>query len=56
MFHIIKTSAVKIDPLGAQDALLEKFWRISLYETYDAIAKHYVTSSYVKFRQIEGNG
>ena len=43
MFHIIKTSAVKIDPLGAQDALLEKFWRISLYVTDDAIAKLYVT-------------
>ena len=24
-------------------ALLEKFWRISLYVTEDAIAKHYVT-------------
>ena len=43
MFHIIKTSAVKIDPLGAQDALLENFWRISLYVTDAAIAKLYVT-------------
>ena len=53
MFHIIKTSAVKIDPLRAQDALLEidplraqdalleKFWRISLYVTDAAIAKLY---------------
>ena len=32
--------------------LLEKFWRISLYVTDDAISKLYVT---VRFRQIEGN-
>ena len=37
----------------AQHALLEKFWRISLYLT-DAIAKLYVCD--VKFYQIEGNG
>ena len=33
--------------------LLEKFWRISLYVTYDAIAKLYCD---VYFSQIEGNG
>ena len=34
--------------------LLEKFWRISLYSTDDAIAKLYICD--VKFSQIEGNG
>ena len=32
--------------------LLEKFWRILLFVTDDAISKLYVT---VRFRQIEGN-
>ena len=38
---------------GTGPTLLEKFWRISLNVTDDAIAKLY---SDVKFRQIEGNG
>ena len=33
-------------------ALLENFWRISLYVTDDAIAKLYVTQSLVKYREI----
>ena len=32
----------------AKDALLEKFWRISLYVTENAIAKIHVTKSWVK--------
>ena len=35
-------------------ALLEKFWRISMFVTEDAIAKLHVWN--VKFNQIEGNG
>ena len=37
------------------DTLLEKFWRISLYLTDDAIAKLYVTESFVKYREMVNN-
>ena len=43
-----QTEKSQIPHCGCDATLLEKFWRISLYVTDDAIAKLYVTKSLVK--------
>ena len=42
-FEFFKNHLNNISSSGFLPTLLEKFWRISLYLTYDAIAKLYVT-------------